>query len=84
MPSSIELEEPMALLLAEPVWEDEATTGLQSFHECEGENNSNLYSSSDDYFHTLLLGALSKYLVMWVSVISSQLPSCVLIRMMIR
>ncbi|CAI0449843.1 unnamed protein product [Linum tenue] len=48
---SIEPEEPMSLLLAEPVGEEEATAGLQFLQECEGENSSsNLYSLSDEYF----------------------------------
>ncbi|CAL1390983.1 unnamed protein product [Linum trigynum] len=48
---SIEPEEPMSLLLAEPVGEEEATAGLQFLQECEGENSSsNLYSCSDEYF----------------------------------
>ncbi|CAI0546644.1 unnamed protein product [Linum tenue] len=56
-PISIEPEEPMSLLLAEPVGEDEATAGLQFLQECEGENSGggNLYSCSDDYFDEYLL-----------------------------
>ncbi|CAN1751299.1 Ethylene-responsive transcription factor CRF4 [Linum perenne] len=44
---SAEQDEPMELLLAEPVGEDEATAGLQFLQECEGESNN---SNGNDFY----------------------------------
>ncbi|CAN0902901.1 Ethylene-responsive transcription factor CRF4 [Linum grandiflorum] len=46
-----EEEEPMELLLAEPVGEEEATAGLQFLQECEGEISNNDSSSSNNDNH---------------------------------